>query len=72
MQQEKGIHKPPRVSFYLGSDEATQAMAELKKYYATDSMAMVALRSLCDHAATLREPKPEAKSQHVTYSRRVF
>jgi hypothetical protein len=66
---EKGIHRPPRVQFYLGSDDAVQAMKELKQYYATDSAAHVALRALCDHAASLREPKQEKR---VTLSRRVY
>lgn len=69
MPEKPQQQRPPRIQFYLGSDEAVQAMSELKAYYATDSAAMVALRALCDHAEALREP---TKKQRVTLSRRVY
>lgn len=66
----EGQHRPPRVQFYLGSDEAKQAMADLKAHYGTDSASRVALQTLIDHAASLREPKPAEK--RVTLSKRVY
>lgn len=73
MKQDQGIHRPPRVQFYLGSDEAVQAMAELRAYYSTQSNPHAALRAICDYAKSLREPKPEpAQSKRVTLSRRVY
>lgn len=64
--------KPPRISFYLNEEEQ-QALNEIKAHYGTQSNSIASRKALVEHAKQLKEPKSEpVKSQHVTYSKRVF